>query len=214
MLVRDEAGDDRYFQRVIRDAQRWATDVVVLNDNSRDDTAALARNLGCIVYTRDVQTPMWGAEAPARAQLWDVAAQHAGDDWLIVVDADMLLDGDPVPLCASWECDAFAWPLLDLWNSEETFRVDGAWRFGPVTPRPWMFRPSAMREPAQWPARGLHTGHCPANFSGVVGVAPDLQWLHLSYVRPDHRRTKHAQYLAHAASLTPFEKSHAESIAD
>lgn len=186
----------------------------MLDDNSTDGTAEIARNLGCKVYTRDVQTPMWGAEAPARAQLWDLAAQHAGDGWVLVFDADMLLSGDPRPLAASWDCDAWAWPLLDLWNDEAHHRVDGAWAYGPVTPRAWMFRPSALRESALWRNSRLHTGHAPANFAGLVGLAPQLVWHHLSYVRADHRAAKHRQYLQHRASLTPFEIAHAESIID
>ena len=214
MLVRNEAGSDRYLARVIHDAQRWADTIVVLDDNSTDGTQELARNLGCIVYTRDNQTPAWGAEAPARAQLWDLATQHAGDGWVLVVDADMILSGDPRPYTQSWECDAFAWPLYDLWNSEDTFRVDGAWKFGPVTPRSWLFKPSALREPPRWRDSALHTGHAPANFAGLVGVASDLHWLHLSYIRPEHRKLKHAAYLSQAHTLTSFERAHAESIAD
>lgn len=213
--MRNEAAEDRYLSRVILDAQRWATEIVVLNDNSTDGTAELARNLGCIVYTRDNQTPAWGAEAPARAQLWDLAAQHAGDGWTLVVDADMILSGDPRPLAASWDCDAWAWTLRDLWGDETTFRVDGAWQFGPTNPRPWMFRPSALGESPVWnDSRKLHTGHAPLNWRGVTGVAPQLVWHHLSYVKSAHRKLKHQQYFAHAASLTPFERQHAESIAD
>ncbi len=215
LLARNEAGEDRYLVRVIRDAQRWADEIVVLDDNSVDGTAEIARNLGCVVYTRDVQTPMWGAEAPARAQLWDLAAQRADDGWTLVFDADMLLDGDPRPLTHSWDCDAWAWGLMDLWQDEQHYRCDGPWAFGPVTARPWLFRPSALHEPAQWnDSRKLHVGHAPLNLTGLVGVAPQLCWRHLSYVKPAHRRLKHQQYLSHAASLTPFEKSHAESIID
>ena len=216
MLVRNEAAEDRYLTRVIRDAQRWADTIVVLDDNSIDGTPELARNLGCIVYTRDNQTPAWGAEAPARAQLWDLAAQHAGDGWVLVCDADMILSGDPRPYTQSWECDAFAWTLYDLWNSETTFRVDGAWKFGPVTPRPWLFRPSALREPPRWrESRKIHTGHAPANWTGLCGVAPsDMFWKHLGYVQPEHRKKKHAAYLSLKHDLTAFELAHAQSVAD
>lgn len=215
MLVRNEASEDRYIARVIRDAQRWADEIVVLDDNSTDGTQELARNLGCVVYTRDNQTPAWGAEAPARAQLWDLVAQHAGDGWTLIVDADMILDGDPRPLCASWDVDAWAWTLRDLWLDEDHYRTDGAWAFGSVTPRPWLFRPSALHETPVWhDLRNIHSGHAPQNWRGLTGIAPQLVWNHLSYCKAAHRKLKHAQYLSHAASLTPFERQHAESIAD
>lgn len=215
LLARNEAGPDRYLERVIRDAQRWADTIIVLDDSSTDDTPTIAANLGCIVETRS-GSPMWGNEAPARAALWQLAHEVAGDGWVLIFDADMLLVGDPRPLMHSWDAASWAWPLVDLWDSEDTYRVDGAWQFGPVTPRPWMFRPSMLRDVAQWRNSCLHTGHAPLNFglAGPTFLAPQLYWKHLGYVKPEHRRAKHAQYLAHAASLTPFERAHAESIVD
>lgn len=214
LLARNEAAEDRYLVRVLTDAQRWADDIVVLDDRSTDGTSEICENLGCRVFTRDSDTPMWGAETPARAQLWDLAAQQCGpDDWILVFDADMILSGNPCPLAQSWDVDAWAWTLYDLWDSETTARVDGPWGFGPVQPRPWMFRPSVCPRP-EWRAGALHVGHAPANFRGLMGVAPDLHWLHLSYLKPAHRRAKHAQYMAQAHTLTPFERAHAESIND
>lgn len=216
LLARNEAGSDRYLRRVILDAQRWADEIVVLDDNSTDETPAIAHSLGCLVYHRGDAPAMWGEEAPARKRLWELASDQAGDGWVLVFDADMILVGDPRPLAESWDCAAWAWPLVDLWDSENTFRTDGAWRYGPVTPRPWMFRPQMLREPAKWNDSRIHTGHAPANFAsaGPVGIAPDLFWLHYSYLRPEHRRMKHAQYLSCADALSPFERMHAESIAD
>src|SRR5207302_1681197 len=79
----------------------------------------------------------WGNESPARAELWERGAKLAKDGWLLICDADMLLQGDPRPLVASWECNAWAFALVDLWDSERTFRIDGPWAGGPAQPRPW-----------------------------------------------------------------------------
>jgi hypothetical protein len=216
LLARNEAGIDRYLVRAIRDAQRWATDIVVLDDNSTDGTADIARNLGCVVYTRDNQTPMWGAEAPARAQLWDLAAQHAGaDGWTLVFDADMLLQGDPRPLCAKLgvQCVGVA-AVRPLGQRDDVSR---RWR---VALRPSDAATVAVSSRAHCanPRAGAilacMSGMRPQTLRDVVGIAPQLSWLHLGYCKPAHRRLKHQQYLQHAASLTPFEKAHAESIAD
>jgi hypothetical protein len=157
---------------------------------------------------------MWGAEAHARAELWERAAALAGDGWVLICDADMLLEGDPRPLTLSWDVQAWAWPLVDLWDSEHTFRVDGPWGHGPRTPRPWLFRPSATPEP-QWPTRGIHCGHAPTNVAGPCGIAPEgIFWKHLAYVSAVHRAAKLAQYLAVQDQLTPFERAHALSVGD
>lgn len=218
ILARNEAAPDRYFARVIQHCQAFSDIVLVLDDASTDDTAQVAADLGCTVYTRARAGGFWGEnETQPRRELWESAAKLAEDGWILICDADMLLQGDVRALCESWDAAAWAFPLVDLWDSEETFRIDGPWGFGPRTPRPWLFRPSALREPAQWPEnRGIHTGHAPINFgnAGPTFVAPaDVYWKHLSYLKREHRLHKHAQYVS-VADLTPFERAHAESIVD
>lgn len=211
ILARNEA--DRYLARVISRCHQFSDAILLLDDGSTDGTMDLARSLGCVVQSRSGEMA-WGAEAPARAQLWENAAQLADGGWVLVCDADMLLHGDPWPLCASWEASSWAWPLYDLWDAETTFRVDGPWAMGPQTPRPWLFRPSALTEPPVWSEKGVHCGHAPLNFPGPCFVAPDLVWHHLAYVQKTDRIAKHQQYLAQADQLTPFERNHAESILD
>lgn len=214
ILARNEAAEDRYLRRVIARCMEFSDDVLVLDDNSTDATRDIAAEMGCVVHVR-ADVVAWGAEAPARAQLWDAAAELAGPEgWVLVCDADMLLEGDPRPLCASWGVTGWAFPLVDLWDSEETFRVDGPWGHGPRTPRPWLFKPGALREPPVWPDRGVHVGHCPSNWLGPTGVAPDLFWRHLGWMKREHRQSKYTQYMSVRHQLTPFELAHAESILD
>jgi hypothetical protein len=158
---------------------------------------------------------MWGQEAPARAALWDWAAREAGDGWVLICDADMILHGDPRPLTQSTQVNAWAWPLYDVWNQERFYRRDTFWR-GHLHPRTWMFRPSSMGSVTpEWPKRGLHCGHAPVNFQYIVGI-PDSHyyWIHLAYLSPDHRKAKMEKYLAQAHQLSPFERAHAESVGD
>lgn len=228
LLAKNEA--DRYLRPVLERCLSFSDTVLVLDDRSTDDTAKLAKDLGCEVRGRSVLTgDAWGKEAPARKELWDWAAAVCGNDgWVLICDADMVLQGDPRPYTLSWEMNAWAWPLLDLWDAETTYRVDGPWALGPRTPRPWLFKPSAaagidlqfgapdaMGRKAtytpQWGDRGIHVGHCPGNFPMVCGVA-DLLWHHYAYLRREDREAKHRQYMSVAEKLTPFERQHAESI--
>ena len=217
-MARNEADESRYLRRVLTRLHEFSDAVLVLDDGSTDDTAQVARDLGCVVETRN-SAGAWGTESPARRELWERGATLAGaDGWLLICDADMLLKGDICALTMSWECASWAWPLADVWNDERLARVDGPWGIGAVTPRPWLFRPSALTTRAIWNERGVHCGHAPANFgreTGVCGVAPpDVYWLHLAYLNPEHRVTKHAQYMAIADQLGPFERAHAASILD
>lgn len=216
ILAKNEA--DRYLPRVLERCLSFSDAVLVLDDRSTDQTAALAKSMGCQVKGRSIlHGDAWGQEAPARAELWDWAASEAGDGWVLICDADMLLEGNPRELLDTWEVSAWAFVLWDCWDGEHQARVDGPWAMGPQVPRPWLFRPDycVLGEP-QWTHRGLHAGHCPLNLGGVVGVAPPDQyfWKHLSYSTKEDRVRKHAQYLGHAHLLTEFERSHAASIND
>lgn len=216
ILARNEAAPDRYLKRVLERCATFSDAILVLDDSSTDNTAQIAQDFGCVVAHRD-SAGFWGvAEAPARRELWERASDLAGNGWVLICDADMLLEGDPRPLTQSWDAAAWAFCLADLWDTEHTFRVDGPWGFGPTTPRPWLFKPSALCESAIWPERGIHCGHAPQNFAnaGPTFAAPsDVYWLHLSYLRKEHRVAKHTAYM-NVAELTPFERAHAASIAD
>lgn len=214
LLLKNEAA--KYLTRVLQHCQQFSDEVLVLDDGSTDDTVKIATELGCLVKQRP-QAGMWGNESPARAELWERGAKLAKDGWLLICDGDQILHGDPRPLCDTWEVSAWAFVLWDCWDGEHQARVDQWWGYGPVTPRPWLFRPSVCVQGApQWSGRGLHSGHCPSNIGGVVGVAPpdEFYWLHLAYLRREDRVRKHAQYLAKAPLLSEFEKAHALSIND
>ena len=213
ILARNEA--DRYLPRVLARCQEFSDDILVLDDGSTDDTVAVAQAAGCIVKQR-VQSGAWGNEAPARAELWERGAKLAKDGWLLIADADQVLHGDPRPLCETWEANAWAFVLLDLWEDTH-YRVHGYWQ-AHRNPRVWMVKPSTFGPDfhPQWPARGMHPGHIPMNAPLACGIAPPEQyyWLHLAYSTPEQRRAKLEQYLSVADQLTSQELAHARSIGD
>jgi glycosyltransferase involved in cell wall biosynthesis len=218
ILVRNEA--TRYLPRVLAHLNTFSDTICVLDDRSVDDTVKVARAAGALVKERSIlKDPAWGHEAPARAELWDFAAKEAGEDgWILVCDADMLLQGDVRSLCFTWDVNAWAFVLWDCWDGEDRARVDGPWQGGPATPRPWLFHVGRCLEGEAplWNNRGLHCGHHPANVRGVVGVAPPdaFYWKHLAYLTREQRLKKHTQYLEKADHLTAFERIHAASIVD
>jgi hypothetical protein len=217
ILARDEAGPDRYLRRVLDRCRSFSDAVLLLDDSSTDHTAEVARKYGAITQRRKSTTAAWGNEAPARAELWQMVTEYATEpgDWCLVADADMILHGDPRPLMLSRECNAWAWPLLDMW-SETEYRTGGHW-VGHLHPRMWMVRVRSQPPDftPQWPARGLHCGHFPANFNALCGVAPpDVYWLHYSYATAEQRKAKYEAYLRNSHLLSPGEIAHARSILD
>ena len=182
-----------------------------------DDTAKVAKELGCQVRTRSIlKDAAWGKEAPARIELWNWACEVAGDGWLLINDADQVLMGDVRALTLSVELNAWSFILYDCW-SETQYRSDGYWQ-AHTQPRVWMVRPSRFGSDYSpvWNTRGIHTGHYPANAPLMAGFAPPESyfWLHLGYMKPEDRVAKHQRYRAVAAQLSPQEIAHAESIVD
>jgi glycosyltransferase involved in cell wall biosynthesis len=212
LLVKNEA--DKYLERVLTRCLEFSDEVLVLDDGSTDGSDRLAWRLGCQVRPWTGET-MWGTESPARAELWDWAAREAGDGWVLICDADMLLHGDPRPLTFSTQCNSWAWALYDMWAAGRYYRCDGYW-VGHLHPRTWMFKPSALLDPPIWPSRGIHCGHSPLNFPYSTGILDNREyyWTHLPYSTPESRQAKHRQYMAKAHLLSDFERAHADSIRD
>ena len=215
MLVRNEA--DRFLRQVLQNAKACADQVLVLDDNSEDDTVAVARECGAITVSRETSTPAWGNESAARQELWDLAVDAAQvcRAWVLFQDADMILSADPRPLTATNALNSWLWPLYDMWSPTE-YRADGYWRAHEFA-RPWMVNP--FHVPAgwkpEWSPRGIHCGHLPSNWVMWGAIAPpQYYWKHLAYSSPEAREHKHTQYLSQRDQLTPDELAHARSILD
>lgn len=215
ILARNEAGRD--LEAVLANAKSYADTVLLLDDGSTDSTVQMAIAAGAKVKSRQTGPEgMWGNESPARQELWEWACEEAGDGWIIIADADMILVGDPRPLAESWACNAWAWVLYDQW-SDTHYRSD-EWWVGHLHPRVWMVNPSRVPEGwrAEWPQRGIHVGHIPHNFPLVAcGLDPKIiSWRHLSFSTPERRVAKWKQYMAKSDLLSPVEIAHADSILD
>lgn len=217
ILAKDEAAPDRYLKRVLERCLSFSDKVLVLDDRSQDHTVAKARKLGAEVRLRKaLDSRMWGNESQARRELWDFALEYATgiDDWILVCDADMVLVGDPRPLCETRELNAWSFPLFDLWDSETTYRSDEYWQ-GHNHARVWLVAPHRVPGGwvADWSPRGVHTGHLPQNLPIVAGNATNvLHWLHLGWMKESHRKAKYEQYKAQSHQLSPHELAHVESI--
>jgi hypothetical protein len=210
ILAKNEA--DRFLSRVIRRCQEFSDKVLLLDDGSSDETTDVATSLGCEVRVRK-NAGMWGNESPARAELWNWAAEYVGDGWALVTDADQLLVGDPRPYCESWLANTWSFPLFDCWNQEDLHRVDGYWQ-GYRYPRPWLFCPSRVPDgwTAEWTGRGIHAGHAPVNWPMNQGFANELYWLHLGWMKPEDRTMKYQRYMQEWHQLSDFEQKHVQSV--
>src|SRR5437899_1513222 len=118
ILVKNEEG--RYLERVLARCSGFSDSILVLDDHSTDRTPEIAESFPKVLLKhRPHADAAWGAESSARQELWERGAKLAKDGWLLICDSDMILHGDPRPLCLSWEAMSWAWTLRDLWDSED-----------------------------------------------------------------------------------------------
>jgi len=216
ILTRNEASLDRYLRSCLASMEGWADKILVLDDGSTDETVEICEGFGAMVKRRELSVPAWGAEASARRELWEFAVEQCSSprDWVVWADADMLLHGDPRPLCGSRDVNSWLWRLYDVWDDPSTYRSDQFWR-GHTVPRCWMCAPLRVPNGWQpsWDRDGLHVGHIPASYPLMPGLAPDdVYYLHLGWMQEKHRLAKYEQYMAKKHLLSPPEVAHVESI--
>src|SRR5271166_1595620 len=142
MRVRNEA---RWLESCLR-AQWFCDHIVILDDNSTDETAAICDEFKNSVTRVQKIADCGYDEGPDREYL-AILAQSYNPEWICS------MDGDEVLLEDTWDRikDAIHNPEvrvievlnLHLWDNPHTVRVDGAWK-DQYRQRFWRFKPGPL----------------------------------------------------------------------
>lgn len=211
-VVKNEA--DRLLPRALECWGAVASQIVAVDNGSTDRTVKILEGAGAIV--KHCHVPMDGHEHKVRSFLWDQAvASTPNDGWILHLDADQCLAGDPRPFLAQQTVNRVLFPVFDMWTPS-AYRSDAWWRV-----RPWW---QAVRITAEtrktewiWPERGWHSGHVPLNshvFGSTRDVPEEFGILHYGYATPELRVKHHEAYTKRAHVLTAQERFHANTIID
>ncbi len=192
MTVHNEAG--RFLRPVLEAVRPWADNLVILEEASTDDSAAICREFADVFEHSD--TSLFGEEWRLRSKLWSMAVA-TGAEWIGVLDADEWFEP-----CIADELDAamesgarvLGYRRYDLWNDLQHYRDDDLWNaHSRLTPFAVRYDPSL---PQTWPRKNQHVGNFPAHWNMQVPVyALRARMAHLGWVRPEDQRAKHARYL-------------------
>jgi len=195
MLVRNE--EERWLKDVLIRMKLLCDKVIILDDDSTDNTAQICRNFNCEVYTSEKS--LWGVnELIQRQKLFQLGISYANNnDWLICLDADEVLVIQHISYLkhvmksVSNGINGLAFRLYDMWN-EKQYRADNLWtahnRYWTMAIR---YRENFNYE---WIQRPLHCGRFPMNSSPQT-MPTFIPIKHMGWSREEDRIKKYNRYI-------------------
>lgn len=199
MLVRNEA--DRHMRCVLDDLSRYCDGIVVLDDASIDETPEICASYDRVFLHRNPTSTFLENESALRFQLWHLALA-AEPDWIMVVDADEMLEErfkmEKDALFSQDEYDVITFLRHDFWNATH-YRVDDV--FAPSHKKMLVRHQPGF--PYTWDGFPAQSDRIPNNLPGPI-LWSDLRLKHFGYASPEDRLRK---YLRAVASLPDHDHS-------
>jgi len=132
MVMRNEA--DRYLQASLWQLSKFCDEVIVVDDQSDDDSVKIAKDLGCKVIVRpDEVLSFLQDETYFRSYAWWAMSQElklSNKDWIIALDADEYIYGGTGVILDAKDYNSISVPIREVWDWDwylAKIRVDGFW---------------------------------------------------------------------------------------
>ena len=191
MRVKNEG---RWIERAIKSILPVCDRILVLDDHSTDDTAAIAKRLGCTVY----DSPFKGIdETRDKDYLLNKAYGQAEiGDWCLMIDGDEEVFGPDIPrlrnLAENDQADGWQFKIIYLWDDEKHWRTDGVYsKFA----RPSFFKLAhkGLTFKATQAGGNFHCSSVPQWHIGRCKPS-DIRLLHYGYMMREDRLRKYNFY--------------------
>lgn len=189
LRVKNEA---RWIKRSIESILPICERVHIFDDNSTDDTLDILHSLPNVI----VKQSEWAGstdEVRDKNALLDQVDKYGGADWLIHIDGDEVLAGEPKDLHDAISLTLHAClslPVLYLWDREDQIRVDGV--YGDFM-RESAFRYSRERFRRTGAGVNFHCGNVPMQLRADRGYVK-APLLHFGYLNREDRIRKYEWY--------------------
>lgn len=180
MQVRNESG--RYLRYVLDELCGFVDDIVIVDDASTDDTAALCRSCPKVVKLVSLPSPLFDKEWELRSLLWDTAVS-TGPDWLLSVDADELYEERAKRAMRGLiDQDRYDWVgfrFYDMWGGLTHYREDEYWNIHRRhTATLVRYFPGF---PYIYPQLNHHVPRLPVPFGTLPGLLTEFRVKHLGW---------------------------------
>lgn len=196
MLVKNEA--DRYIKQVIKRISTFANEIVILDDNSIDNTLEVINQTSTVpVLATSVYNGNFGeGEIFLRKLLYKLVMVRK-PDWFMIIDADEVYEGASRQifdkLMRQDEVDVWGFRLYDMWD-ENHYRADKLWRAHEFY-IPMLVRSIPQFEPV-WKETPQHCGRLPANIWELRTKGFDhIKIKHFGWAKPEDRINKFRHYM-------------------
>lgn len=207
ILVRNEASrriNGRFvFEEVLKSMYSLCTRIVILDDNSTDDTVEYLKEVFGNDETIEIvenEKQLWDVnELSVRQQLWNSTIEKAGhNDWIVCLDADELILPGFLPYIKylfeslSNQIDVIGFRLHDMWDNER-YRFDDYW-IAHLQTWPFAMRYKKDKE-YTWNNKKLHCGRLPNNL-GERMLPTLIPVQHFGWADEKDRKAKYTRYMA------------------
>ena len=193
MIGRNE--EARYLETVLTHVKEYADKIIFTDDDSTDQTAQIAINIGAHVQL--IKPSMFCVDESAlRQQAWNFMETYAKEgDWILDLDCDEILYGiNSLPtLLQQKQYSVIQIMFYHMWNATE-YRIDKAWR---PSIQPRLFR---FVRGGQFPNKKLACGSTPKYVlewarKGSALTANNLRIQHLGYQNDIDKKMKYDRYM-------------------
>jgi glycosyltransferase involved in cell wall biosynthesis len=213
MIMRNEA--NRYLDEVLSKAKEYSDKIVILDDNSDDNSVEVAEKHKAQVYAHEDEPLFWREEHSLREYLWKEILPREAEpgDWVLALDCDEILGEQFLfskeMMLRQETVGTYSFQLFEAWGSRDKIRIDKYWNpRGKETPLLTRFEPSVNYI---FPKIGLHCGRLPMN--SLTPVVPSgCSLLHLGWSNPDEHEEKIERYLKNDPSPHPQMVEHYKSM--
>lgn len=186
--------ESRWIRRVVLGMREVCDEIIVLDDNSSDETPDICQEEGCKVirkYTDDLNETQ--DKNDLLRNVWESGASIG--DYVLLLDGDEILnpsDANYLIRATQSGGDCFSFPIVYLWDREDQVRVD---RWYSTFHRPSLFRLTSRGLTFRGTGYGgnFHCGSVPQQLMGSyqkIGV----RVLHLGYLHQEDRIRKYHWY--------------------